>query len=501
MSVPRIAVCQLAYQRDLEKALGRAVESIRQAASRGADIAVFPEWFLGLNPVEVIPSRSTRILSQTASELGIGIITGSLRVLDASTIKKQQRGLVIDRDGTIVGTQIKINFQPTERPWFEPGSGITAIHTHWGRLVILLGLDALEPDLWQEARAFQPELVVMATSPRSISERNALQELAVRHSLEGGSTVVVASMIGRFSGQTYTGGALIAHNGRVVSIAGEEPALLMAEDPQAPLIQLGVADVSYYVPASPPPPGIVPRARKAIEPEAEKKLLCDWGAIVTDNLLEAGKMLLQLAQGNPRWQALAPVRAGEADTLTELMDSGAAGCFLYPALNRQMPYDAEILSLTGTIRRFCRPVLIHTGPGSVPLRFESPLLWDEFLSCLPDIPVIMVHSGMMRPFWDEVLMLARRYPHLYLETSQVPLDLLQEALRTVGPARLIFGSGGAESRFLDEWQKLEALKPLLSPEDWNNISGQTARNLYFASPDNRSARSGSTRRPSEPHRA
>lgn len=183
MSIPRIAICQIAYMRELDKALTRAVECIRQAASRGAEIVVFPEWFLGLNPVEVIPNRFTDSLSIMARELGLMIITGSLRVLDNESIKKQQKGLVIEQDGTIVGTQAKIIFQPTERPWFEPGSGISVIHTRFGRLVILLGLDALDGDLWDNARSYQPDMVVMATSPRNVAERNQLQELADRKSV------------------------------------------------------------------------------------------------------------------------------------------------------------------------------------------------------------------------------------------------------------------------------------------------------------------------------
>lgn len=485
MSIPRIAVCQLAYQRYLDKALARAVESIRQAASRGADIAVFPEWFLGLNPVEVIPNRFTQALSHAASELGLIVVTGSVRVLDGATIKKQQRGLVVERDGTIVGTQAKVNFQPTERPWFEPGSGITAIHTRWGRIVILLGLDAFDEGLWQEARNLQPELVVMAASPRSIAERNKMQEVAVAHSLEIEATVVVAPLIGRFSGQNYLGGALIAHQGRLLSMAGEEPVLLMADDPQAPLIQLGVTDVSCYVPASPPPARMVTHARKAIEPEAEKKVLCDWGALLADDLLEAGQQLLAMAQDNPRWLALAPARAHAAEALAELLERGAGGCYLYPALDGLMPYDQAVMELAGVIARSRRPLVIHTGPGPMPLRYESPLLWDEFLFAVPQSPVIMVHSGIIPPFWDEVLMLARRHPRCYLETSMVPLDLLQDAVRQIGASRLVFGSGGAESRFMEEWQKLESLKPLLSAAEWTDISGQTARSLFFDAQDSR----------------
>lgn len=482
MSIPRIAICQIAYVRELDKAQSRAVESIRQAASRGADIVVFPEWFLGLNPVEVIPNRVTDSLSMVARELGIMIITGSLRVLDGESIKKQQKGIVIEQDGTIVGAQAKMNFYPTERPWFEPGTGISAIHTRFGRLIILLGLDAFDNELWSNACAFQPDLVVLATSPRNVAERNQLQELAINHSLDIQATVLVSPFLGRFAGQNYIGGAVIADKGRLVSMAGDEPTLLMTEDPQAPLIQLGVTDVSYYTPVASAPPRLPTYARRAIEPEAEKKILLDWGACLSNaDPSNIGHQLLYIAGDNPRWLALAPGAPGQAQTLELLLEKGAAGTYLYPALSQHTPYDKDVLALTSVISRFKRPVLIHTGPGPEPLRLSSPLFWDEFIQTLGNVPVIMVHSGQFPPFWDEVVMLATRYPQVYLETSLVAPELLQKTISILGPSRLIFGSGGAESHFLEEWQKLESLKPLLSTREWIELSGQRAKDWFFDS--------------------
>ncbi len=482
MPGPRLAICQIVYVRELDKALARAKESVRQAASRGADIVVFPEWFLGLNPVEVIPNRFTESLSLLARELGIMIITGSLRVLDNETIKKQQKGLVIDQDGTIVGTQTKMTFQPTERPWFEPGTGISAIHTRFGRLVILLGLDALDPTLWESTRSLQPDIVVMATSPHTVAERNALQDLAINHSLNMQNTIIVAPFLGRFAGQNYIGGAVIAQQGRLVSMAGDDPTLLTAEDPQAPLIQLGVTDISYYTPLANVPPGLKTYARKAKEPEGEKKVLVDWGANMLQDASDIGRQLLHAAQDNPRWLALAPGIPAEPSQLESLLEAGCAGSFLYPALSRHLPYDEDVIALTGVINRFKRPVLIHSSWGPAPLRLESPLFWDEFIQKLDGVPVVMVHSGAVSPFWDEVIMLALRYPQVLLETSLISLELLQKTLSIIGPSRLVFGSGGAESQFLDEWQKLESLKPLLSTAEWTEISGQRAKGLFFDTP-------------------
>ena len=91
---PRIAVLQSPYLGDVLQSLERAVQQMRQAASHGADLMVFPEWFLGVNPVDILPNRLTARLSHAARELSLTVITGTLRALDPATGKKQQKGSI-----------------------------------------------------------------------------------------------------------------------------------------------------------------------------------------------------------------------------------------------------------------------------------------------------------------------------------------------------------------------------------------------------------------------
>ncbi|MCL5117014.1 MAG: carbon-nitrogen hydrolase family protein, partial [Firmicutes bacterium] len=252
MSTPRIAVSQSPYLRDVDAALSRALEHMRHAASRGVDIIVFPEWFLGLNPVEVLPNRYTERISRLARELNVMVITGSIRALEPESGKKQQRSLVIEPDGTLAGSHAKLLFQPTERPWFEPGPGVGAISTRWGRIVILPGLDAVDEEIWKSTVELAPDLVIMASNPRTLTDKTQTQELAIQRSHEIHATVVVAPLAGRFSGSSYLGGALIADHGRVLGMADEQETILIAGDPEAPLIQLGVTDISTYIPLARP---------------------------------------------------------------------------------------------------------------------------------------------------------------------------------------------------------------------------------------------------------
>lgn len=483
MPIPRIAVAQAPYLRDVEAAVDRALAHMRHAASRGVDIVVFPEWFMGLNPVEVIPNRYLERISQVARELNVTIVTGSLRALEPQTGKKQQRGVVIERDGTLVGSQAKLTFQPTERPWFEPGTSISAIPTRWGRIVILLGLDVLDPDIFAQARALRPDLLVLAISPRTQTEKMHLHELAVSWSVELQATVVLAPLIGRFSGASYCGGALIAHSGRIVSLAEDHETVLVAGDPDAPLIQLGVTDVSCYVPLTPPLFDRPIDPKEAIGPEGERRVFLDWGALRAPDLLAAGHEILALSHDNPRWVSLAPARAEASHDLRQLLEEGAAGAFAYPGLDRIFPWDSSFRDIGRILSLYRRPLVVHSGPGPAPLRFDQPALWDEFLHEFATIPFILLHMGRRSPYLEEALVLAERHPQVVLETSGAPTTAIREAIDSFGMQRVIFGSGGLACDFTLEWEKMESIASQVTAETFEAVINGNGRALFFDSSD------------------
>ncbi|MDA8204732.1 MAG: amidohydrolase family protein [Thermaerobacter sp.] len=478
MPSPRIAVSQAPYIRDVEAAMARSLEHLRHAASRGVDVVVFPEWFLGLNPVEVLPSRHTDRISRLARELNVMVIAGSVRALEPESGKKQQRSMVIEPDGTLAGSHAKMLFQPTERPWFEPGPGVSAISTRWGRIVILPGLDALESELWNATLDLAPDLVVMAANAHTLVERRQLQELAVQRSLEIHGTVVLAPLQGRFSGSSYVGGALIAHQGRMLGMATEDEAILIAGDPEAPLIQLGVTDTTAYIPLSRPLAGSLD-VKRSLGPEAERRVLIDWGILAARDLHAATDELMAVARDNPRWVSLAPACPGQAQELRYWLEDEAGGAFAYPGLERVAPWYDSVRELGQVLAAHPKPLVIHSGPGPAPLRFDGPALWDEFLMEFQPFPVIVHSTGQRSPYLEEALALAERHPQVFLETSHVPLGAIKEAIKTVGAGRVVFGSGGLAQDFHREWEKMERLEPEISADAFQKIVNLNARRLFF----------------------
>jgi predicted TIM-barrel fold metal-dependent hydrolase len=108
-------------------------------------------------------------------------------------------------------------------------------------------------------------------------------------------------------------------------------------------------------------------------------------------------------------------------------------------------------------------------------------LWDEFLMEFPDVPLLLKSMGQCPPFIEQALTLGERHPQVYLETSRAPAAAVKEAIRTVGPDRVVFGSGGMAQDFRREWEKIERLEAEISQDTFQRIVSGNARKLFFPS--------------------
>jgi N-carbamoylputrescine amidase len=108
----------------------RLGERLRQAAQRGADLAVLPE--IPLNPwspatrlasdgdAEPMDGRRASAQADAAREAGIGLVGGIIH-RDAGSGRRTSRALVLDRSGELVATYEKLHL-PEETSHYEPGT-------------------------------------------------------------------------------------------------------------------------------------------------------------------------------------------------------------------------------------------------------------------------------------------------------------------------------------------------------------------------------------------
>ena len=155
-----LALIQMRCSPEPEENRARAVEKIREAAGKGANIVCLPELFASqyfcqeenhqyFELAETIPGPSSEQLGALAGELGVVIV--------ASLFERRAAGLyhntaiVIDADGTLLGRYRKMHIPDDplyyEKFYFTPGDlGFRAWDTKKGKLGVCVCWDQWFPE-------------------------------------------------------------------------------------------------------------------------------------------------------------------------------------------------------------------------------------------------------------------------------------------------------------------------------------------------------------------
>jgi predicted amidohydrolase len=129
MSTVRIALANVRFPPTPEQSVVLAANAIRQASVEGAEIVCFPECYIpGYRalgkpippPAPAFLERAWATLAAVAAEVNVGVILGTDRIVDGEF---RIAALVIDRDGTMVGFQDKVQLDPSEEHLYVPGVG------------------------------------------------------------------------------------------------------------------------------------------------------------------------------------------------------------------------------------------------------------------------------------------------------------------------------------------------------------------------------------------
>jgi N-carbamoylputrescine amidase len=156
----KVGLVQMKMGPDPQANLARAIEHVREAARRGANVVCLPELFRAqyfcqredlrlFDLAEPIPGPSTQALSEVAREHHVVII--------ASLFERRAPGLyhntavTLNADGTIVGVYRKMHIPDDplyyEKYYFTPGDlGFQAVDTASGRIGTLVCWDQWYPE-------------------------------------------------------------------------------------------------------------------------------------------------------------------------------------------------------------------------------------------------------------------------------------------------------------------------------------------------------------------
>ncbi|HSR28998.1 MAG TPA: nitrilase-related carbon-nitrogen hydrolase, partial [Anaerolineae bacterium] len=138
---------------------------------------------------------------QLAREFGTAIVGGSLYLYDEQTDTVKHRSYVFDVDGEVLGYQDKLNLAPDEQDLAAPGNEINVLQTRNGRMGLLIGRDALYPEMSRLLAMQGADLFVgIVASPGAAQARVIRSALALR--AEENQVYVVSSFL---IGANYVG--------------------------------------------------------------------------------------------------------------------------------------------------------------------------------------------------------------------------------------------------------------------------------------------------------
>ncbi len=149
-----------------ENNLARMEEFIAKAASKGAQVVVFPE-----DAVTGPLSGQTAFIAHAAEYLahfqglatkhGVDLVPGTWTTSDGTYLFNTAH--YINSDGSVAGTYRKINLWETEKVAITPGSGVSVFPTAYGMVGLTICWDIAFPPLFADMNALGVELVISPT--------------------------------------------------------------------------------------------------------------------------------------------------------------------------------------------------------------------------------------------------------------------------------------------------------------------------------------------------
>ena len=236
MSKVSVGLVQMSCTANKQENLHKAIEKVKEAAAKGAQIVCLQELFTSLyfcdvedyqnfKLAEPIPGASTDALAEVARELGVVII--------ASLFEKRTEGLyhnttaVLDADGSYLGKYRKMHIPDDpayfEKFYFTPGDlGYKVFKTKFATIGVLICWDQWYPEaaritsLMGAQILFYPTAIGWATSQdeaTNTEQYNAWQTIQRSHSVANGLHVVSVNRVGyeQEGAMKFWGGSFISN--------------------------------------------------------------------------------------------------------------------------------------------------------------------------------------------------------------------------------------------------------------------------------------------------
>ncbi|MBI4394698.1 MAG: carbon-nitrogen hydrolase [Candidatus Omnitrophica bacterium] len=249
----KIGLIQMKAESSPELNLIKAIQKVKEAAKKGAQIISLQELYRTLyfpqtkkaqnfRFAERIPGQTTKIFKEIARELKVVIITP---IFERVNFKRfHNAAVVIDADGSIAGIYRKVHLPNDpcfyEKFYFKAGDlGFKVCKTRYGKIGILICWDQWFPEAARLLALQGAQLLFYPTaigwhSKQSINERKKEQtawEIIQRaHAIANGVYLASVNRVGREGKLHFWGGSFLAGAfGEIIARAGDrKEEILMA---------------------------------------------------------------------------------------------------------------------------------------------------------------------------------------------------------------------------------------------------------------------------------
>jgi predicted amidohydrolase len=136
------------------------------------------------------------IFGRLAREYSTNIVAGSLYLYDEETESVKNRSYLFDVAGEVVGYQDKLNLTADEQGLASPGSTLNVLETRYGRLGIVLGLDALYPEVSRLLAMRGADILVGITASPGAAPAMALRSALATRAEENQVFVACSFLLG-----------------------------------------------------------------------------------------------------------------------------------------------------------------------------------------------------------------------------------------------------------------------------------------------------------------
>jgi N-carbamoylputrescine amidase len=230
----KVGMVQMSCTSNKQENLDKAIQKVREAAAKGAQIVCLQELFTSLyfcdvedydnfKLAESIPGPSTDALQLLAKELGVVII--------ASLFEKRTEGLyhnttaVLDADGAYLGKYRKMHIPDDpgfyEKFYFTPGDlGYKVFKTKFATIGVLICWDQWYPEAARITSLMGAEILFYPTAigwantqdeATNTEQYNAWQTIQRSHAVANGVHVVSVNRVGEEAGLKFWGGSFISN--------------------------------------------------------------------------------------------------------------------------------------------------------------------------------------------------------------------------------------------------------------------------------------------------